>query len=491
MNIALRDVAAALGQSAALPGLVTGSGVVTGWSIDSRSIHPGDLFFALRGPNHDGHAYVGAVASQGAAAVVVDRDIADAELGPVPAIRVPDVYAALRSLGAWARRRWKGKVVAVTGSAGKTTTKDIVAEMLAVEWRTAKSEGNLNNEIGLPLSLLRLADNAQVAVVELGMNHAGEIRALAEIARADVGAVTNVGTAHIENFSSVEDIAAAKRELIESLGLDGVAVLNADDPRVAAMNTAHRGRVITYGLRNDAGVRAPDVYAQDVQLGGDGVRFRVGSAKFDSRLTGRHNISNILAGIAVAEAFGIAPERLQDRVKALAPGKMRGERREIRGITIFDDCYNSNPDAVRVMLDALRDTPAQRRIAVLGEMLELGHWAEALHRGVGDYAVECGVDVLVGIGGAARYILDAAKRNGLGAGAALFFENPVDAGRAIIELAAPGDAILFKGSRGVHVERALQEFAGGVQSKDHGDDDSADVAPIDVSPSEAKTEGRH
>ncbi|HVY93747.1 MAG TPA: cyanophycin synthetase, partial [Bryobacteraceae bacterium] len=165
-------------------------------------------------------------------------------------------------------------------------------------------------------------------------------------------------------------------------------------------------------------------------------------------------------------------------VKTLAPGKMRGERREIRGITIFDDCYNSNPDAVRVMLDVLKDTPARRRIAVLGEMLELGHWAEALHRGVGEYAVECGVDVLVGIGGAASYILDAAKRNGLGAGAALFFENPVDAGRAVRELAAPGDAILFKGSRGVHVERALQEFA------------APSAAPLDTASLEAKTEGR-
>jgi UDP-N-acetylmuramoyl-tripeptide--D-alanyl-D-alanine ligase len=475
MNIALRDVAAALGQPGALPGMVTGPGLITGWSIDSRSIRAGDLFFALRGPHHDGHAYVRAVASQGAAAVVVDRDVAGSkELGPVPAIRVPDVYAALRSLAAWARRRWKGKVVAVTGSAGKTTTKDIIAEMLAVELRTAKSEGNLNNEIGLPLSLLRLADDADVAVVELGMNHAGEIRALAEIARPDVGVVTNVGYAHMENFDSIEGIAAAKRELVESLGPDDVAVLNADDPRVAVMRSGHKGRTITYGFTQAAGVRAPDVYAQDVQLAAGGVRFRVGPVRFKSCLTGRHNVSNILAGVAVAGVFGVAPERLQDRVQTLAPGTMRGERREIRGITIFDDCYNSNPDAVRVMLDVLKDTPACRRIAVLGEMLELGHWAEPLHRGVGDYAVACGVDVLVGIGGAASYILDAAKRKGLGAGAALFFENPVDAGRAIKELAAPGDAILFKGSRGVHVERALREFAG------HLDDVSANAASIDV-----------
>jgi UDP-N-acetylmuramoyl-tripeptide--D-alanyl-D-alanine ligase len=280
--------------------------------------------------------------------------------------------------------------------------------------------------------------------------------------------VTNVGTAHIENFDSIEGIAAAKRELVESLGAQDVAVLNADDPRVADMRNAHNGRAISYGIGTTA-----DVRAEDVGLGKDGVRFRVGPVKFESRLTGRHNVSNILAGIAVAQVFGIATDRLPERVRSLAPGKMRGERREVRGITIFDDCYNSNPDAVRVMLDVLKDTPAGRRIAVLGEMLELGHWAEALHRGVGDYAVECGVDVLVGIGGAASYILDAAKRKGLGAGAALFFENPMDAGRAVHELAAPGDAILFKGSRGVHVERALQEF----------------ISPAGAAV-EAKTEGR-
>jgi UDP-N-acetylmuramoyl-tripeptide--D-alanyl-D-alanine ligase len=448
MKIALREVAEALGQQP------VSAATVTGWSIDSRSIQPGDLFFALRGPHHDGHAYVSAVAASGAVAVVVDRAVEVA----CPVMCVPDVYAALRQLAAWARKRWGGTIVAVTGSAGKTTTKEVIAEMLAVEMRTAKSEGNLNNEIGLPLSLLRIADDAQVAVVELGMNHAGEIRRLAEIALPDVGVVTNVGYAHIENFDSIEGIAAAKRELVESLGPEGVAVLNADDPHVAAMQTAHYGRTILYGQSEKADVRAEDVETRDVEPKKDGVRFRVGSTEFESRLTGRHNVSNILAGIAVAEIFGIKPQRLQERVRSLAPGRMRGQRMEVRGITIYDDCYNSNPDAVRAMLDVLKDTPAKRRIAVLGEMLELGHWAETLHRGVGDYAVECGVDVLVGIGGAAGLMLDAAMSNGLRASAALFFDDPTEAGQSLRALASSGDAILFKGSRGVHVERALEEF---------------------------------
>ncbi len=443
MIVGLREAAEALGHR------VASSATITGWCVDSRTLQPGDLFFALRGPHHDAHEYAPGAAAAGAVAIVAERDVAAA----CPVIRVRDTRVALQDLAAWARARWGGKIVAVTGSAGKTTTKDVIANMLAEQMRTAKSEGNLNNEIGLPLSLLRMDDAAQVGVVELGMNHAGEIRRLSEIARPDVGVVTNVGYAHIENFDSIDGIAAAKRELIESLDAGNVAVLNADDPRVAAMRSAHRGRTILYGRSAEA-----DVRAEDPELSPDGVRFRVGKTIFKSVLSGWHNVSNILAGIAVAGIYGIPPERLQDRVTALAPPKMRGEQWTVHGMTIYNDCYNSNPDAVRAMLEVLKDTPAKRRIAVLGEMLELGRWAEPLHRSVGDYAVACGVDVLVGIRGAACQILDGAKSKGLRASAAFFFDDPAEAGRLVRALAEPGDAILFKGSRAVHVERALEEF---------------------------------
>jgi UDP-N-acetylmuramoyl-tripeptide--D-alanyl-D-alanine ligase len=322
--------------------------------------------------------------------------------------------------------------------------------MLATQMKTAKTVGNLNNHVGVPLSLLRLDADARVAVIEMGMNHAGEIRDLAAIAKPDVGVVTNVGTAHMEAFESIEEIAAAKRELIESLPATGTAVLNADDPRVRAMA---RGNTVLYGLSAEAKVRA-----EDVQESTEGVTFRVGDARFSTVLHGRHSVSNILAGIAVAEVYGIAPVRLADAVRNLKPGKMRGERFEHRGILVYNDCYNSNPDAVRALLDVLRDTPAGRRIAVLGEMLELGRWAESLHRDVGNYAAAQGIDVLVGIRGAAWSLVDAAKLAGLSAGAALFFEDPADAGRTVRSIARPGDAILFKGSRGVHVEHALEEF---------------------------------
>jgi len=452
MRFPLRAVAHALGAS--VHGSIAGAdAMVTGWSVDSRTLQPGDLFFALRGPLHDGNAYVGEVLEKGAVAAVVDQ----VTEGRGPILRVEDTLRALQQAAAWARREWRGNVVAVTGSAGKTTTKDLIAEMLATEIVTAKTQGNLNNHVGLPLSLLRLEETARVAVLEIGMNHAGEIRDLAALARPDVGVVTNVGSAHIENFDSIEDIATAKRELVEALGDRGTAVLNADDARVAAFGRSHQGRTVLYGQSPAAEVRAEDVeYSRGD--GTPGVRFRVGPVRFEAALTGRHSVSNLLAAIAVAGLYGIAPERLREKVKQLMPAKMRGERIEHRGVLIYNDCYNSNPDAVRAMLEVLRDTPARRRIAVLGEMLELGRWAEPLHRDVGNYAAVCGLDVLVGIRGAACHMVDAVKRAGLTTAAAFFFDDPERAGRLLRTLAQPGDAILFKGSRGVHVERALEEF---------------------------------
>jgi UDP-N-acetylmuramoyl-tripeptide--D-alanyl-D-alanine ligase len=440
MEIELKEVARMLGLS------IDSREMVTGWSIDSRTVAPGDLFFALRGPNHDGNDHIDEVLRKGAVAAVADREVEPD--GRV--LLVEDSLAAMQQIAKRAREIWAGSLIGVTGSAGKTTTKDVIADLLATEMKTAKTAGNLNNHVGVPLSLLRLEEDARVAVIEMGMNHAGEIHDLAAIAKPDVGVVTNVGTAHIEAFESIEGIAAAKRELIESLPAEGVAVLNADDPRVAAMR---RGKSILYGFSEDA-----DVRGEDVEDSAEGVRFRVGNARFSTVLHGRHIASNILAGVAVAQVFGIVPSRLVDAVGNLRPGKMRGERFEHRGIVVYDDCYNSNPDAVRAMLDVLRDTPARRRIAVLGEMLELGRWAEPLHRDVGGYAMKQGIDVLVGIRGAAREIVDAARLAGLNAGAALFFDDPAEAGRALKSIAQPGDAVLFKGSRGVHVERALEQF---------------------------------
>lgn len=445
MTSSLRDVAAILGMEAAE------EAAVTGWSVDTRTLAAGDLYFALAGPHHDGHQFVEQALEKGAAAAVVERAVGTK--GRL--FRVPSVLGALHALARRVREQWGGDVVGVTGSAGKTTSKDMIAELVATEIATGRTVGNFNNHVGVPLSLLRLPEEAMVAVIEIGMNHAGEIRELARMARPQIGVVTNVSWAHIEYFDGIEGIAAAKRELIEALPADGVAVLNADDARVARFRDFHPGKTITYGLSPEANVRA-----EDVEYSLDGVKFRVGTAPFESGLSGRHSVLNILAGIAVAGLYGIAPERLRDRVRALVPGPMRGERFTWNGILVYNDCYNSNPDAVRSMLDVLRDTPARRRIAVLGEMLELGRWAEPLHRDVGQYVAAVGIDVLVGIRGAACHIVDAATDAGLNADAAYFFEDPAEAGVRLRTLAHPGDAILFKGSRGTRVERALERFLG-------------------------------
>ena len=392
---------------------------------------------------------MGEALARGAVAAVVEHAVDPA--GPL--LAVPDTLKALQKLAAWARAEWGGRVVAVTGSAGKTTTKDVIAELLAVEMPAGKTEGNLNNHVGVPLSILRLPAEAQVAVLEIGMNHPGEIRLLAGMARPGVGVVTNAGFAHAEFFRSVEEVALAKRELIEALPAGGVAVLNADDARVAAFRQVHAGPAVTFGFSEGAEVRAAGV-----EYTGEGARFRVSGVEFATSLVGRLGVMNVLAGLAVARVFGIAPERLREAVRAFRAGKMRGQRFEHAGIAVLDDCYNSNPEAARGMLEALAATPARRRIAVLGEMLELGQWSQALHRQLGREVAAHGVDVLVAVRGAARGMAEEAVRAGLPAGAVCFFEDPAEAGAFLRGLAQPGDAVLFKGSRGVRVERALEKF---------------------------------
>lgn len=445
MTIELQDVAAVVGSPARPP-----AGVASGWSVDSRTVSQGDVFFALRGPSHDGHEHLGQAFSRGALAAVVDRPV-EAE-GTL--LRAGDTYAALAKVAGWARERWGGTVIGVTGSAGKTTTKDTIAHLLSAKMAVGKTTGNFNNHVGLPLSILRLPDDCKAAVLEMAMNHAGEIRQLAATAKPNLGVVTNVGYAHVEFFDSIEGVARAKRELIEALPPDGTAVLNADDPRVAGFREAHPGRVITFGFAEGA-----DIRAEETQRTANGTRFRVAGADwFDTRLMGRHAIRNVLAGLAAARAFGYRPEDFRERIAELEPGAMRGRRFVHNGITILDDCYNANPEAVRAMLEALSEMPALRRIAVLGEMLELGSWSEVLHGDAGRHAAHYGVDVLVGIRGAARQLVDAALEAGLKPGPARFFEDPEPAGLYVRSVAREGDAILFKGSRGTRVERALERF---------------------------------
>src|ERR1035441_4687726 len=338
MTLDLQEVARAM-RAAGNPPAVK----VTGWSVDTRTQNAGDLYFALRGPNHDGHDFVGAALARGAAGVVVERTT-----GAPNELVVSDTVEALQELAAWARAKWGGTVVGVTGSAGKTTTKDAIAQLLAVELQVGETAGDFNNHVGVPLSILSLADGCRAAVLEIGMNHAGEIRRLAAIAKPEVGVVTNVGYAHAEYFDPIEGVAAAKRELIEALPRSGVAVLNADDARVLAFREAHPGRSVTFGFSEGA-----DVRGEAAQFSADGARFRAVGVDFETGLAGRHAVMNLLAAIAVAGVFGIAPERLREPVRSFAIGKMRGERTEHNGMVVWNDCYNSNPEAAQSMIDVL------------------------------------------------------------------------------------------------------------------------------------------
>jgi UDP-N-acetylmuramoyl-tripeptide--D-alanyl-D-alanine ligase len=444
MTLELQQVARAMAAAGDVP-----AAAIAGWSVDTRTQNAGDVYFALRGPNHDGHDHVANAFAKGAAAAVVERSVS----GRAGELIVADTLRALRDAASWARREWGGMVVGVTGSAGKTTTKDAIAHVLETERPVGRTIGNLNNHVGVPLSILRLPDGCKSAVLEMGMNHAGEIRELAAIAKPDMGVVTNVGYAHVEFFDSIEGVAAAKRELIEGLPREGIAVLNADDPRVSRFRDVHPGRSVTFGFSDGA-----DVRAESAEFRADGTGFRVDSVDYETGLVGRHAVMNLLAAIAVAREFGISAAHTQEAIRSFAVGKMRGERLEHNGILVWNDCYNSNPEAAQSMIDVLGESHAARRIAVLGEMLELGHAADALHRQVGKYAAGHGIDVLVGVQGAAHAMVEAAIDAGLPPSAGHFFAEAAEAGEFARQAAHRGDAILFKGSRGVHVERALERF---------------------------------
>ena len=423
-----------------------------GYSIDSRTLNPGDLFIAIAGERFDGHDYVKAALEKGAVGAVIqaERQVAG---DPLRLLRVEDTVKALQSLGAAARRLWGKPLLAVTGSAGKTTTKEILAHILATRFRVMKSTGNLNNHIGLPLQLLKLESEHDLAVVEMGMNHAGEIRALGALAHHDLAVVTAVAPVHLEFFGSLAEIARAKYEIIETLHPGGVAVLNGDDDYVCQFGRDFKGKVVTFGIR-----RAADISAQNVKLNGaEGSTFELVAGSVQERVTfplvGEHNIYNALAAAAAAIERGITPSQAAVALSGIRPPDKRGQVVNIGGATIINDCYNSNPRALEAMIDTLASMKAERHILVAGEMLELGETAEALHRESGRHAAEKKIDLVIGVRGLARAVAEAA----CGAGTqAWFVETPEQAGEWLANNLRPGDAVLLKASRGVKLERALE-----------------------------------
>ncbi len=426
--------------------------VATGYSIDSRTLNSGDLFFALTGDRFDGHDYAKAALERGAAAAVVQRGRV-LNIDHHRLLLVDDTLKALQSLGAAARRLWGKPLLAVTGSAGKTTTKEILAHLLSTRFRVMKTSGNFNNHIGLPLQLMKLEPEHDIAVMELGMNHAGEIRALGQIAHHDMGIVTAVAPVHLEFFNSLAEIARAKYEIIETLYPGAVAVLNADDDYVCQFGRDFRGKVVTFGI-----TRAADISAQKVKLNGAaGSTFDLVAGAVREHVTlplvGEHNIYNALAAAAAAMERGIPPSQAAEALATVAPPDKRGQVLQVAGATLINDCYNSNPRALNAMVDTLASMPAQRRIVLAGEMLELGPTAEALHRECGQHAAEKKIDVVIGVRGMAKALAEAA----CGAGTqAQFMETPEEAGEWLARELRAEDAVLLKASRGVKLERALE-----------------------------------
>src|SRR6266478_9433353 len=333
---------------------------VAGVSIDSRTIRAGELFIAIHGPRHDGHDHVGSAVGSGALAAVVAESQLSRFAGEIGSRCIPvvETFEALKRLASAVRQAWGGKIAGVTGSVGKTTTKEILAALLGAKLRVLKSEGNLNNEYGLPLTLLRLEETHQAAVLEMGMSRGGELKRLAAIARPDVGVVTRVAPAHLEFFSSVDEIALAKRELIEGLnGKDSTAVLNADDPRVAAFGAFAPGRVLTYGIEGPAFFTAENIEDR----GALGTTFDYvspeGHVRLELALPGRHVIANALASLAAASVWGIGIEEAQAVLPKLRPPAMRGELlRFSDGAALINDSYNSSPAALQAMMALLAAT---------------------------------------------------------------------------------------------------------------------------------------
>jgi UDP-N-acetylmuramoyl-tripeptide--D-alanyl-D-alanine ligase len=430
-----------------------------GYSIDSRTIQPGELFFAVKGESLDGHDYVGAAMARGALAAVVSKERVRSLSFPGRLLAVNDTIIALQTVAAAVRRLWGKPVIAITGSAGKTTTKELTAHLLSQKYCVLKSQGNLNNHFGLPLQLLKLNPEHEMAVFELGMSHAGEITALAKIAKPETGIVTCVAPVHLESFASVADIARAKYELIESLPRGGTAILNADDAYVSQFGRDFHGKVITFGIDKLADVRAEDIQ----HLGEAGSVFTL-SANGEQQpvefpLYGNHNVTNALAAAAAALQSGMTLSEIAAGLSTAKPADKRGETLHVRGATIINDCYNSNPAALKAMMDVLGAMNAKRRIVVAGEMLELGSTGAELHRECGVYA-KGKADWVIGVRGLAKHIVEGARSVGV---KAEFVETPQQTADILAKELQSGDVVLMKASRGVRLEtavEALQQAAG-------------------------------
>jgi len=424
----------------------------TGVSTDTRTIKPGNLFVALSGERFDGHDFIKQAVESGAAGVLINRNSFQVE-DNITVIKVPDTLKAYQRLAAFHRNRFDIPVIAITGSNGKTTTKDLTAAVLSSRFHVLKTQANYNNEIGLPLTLLNLNDSYEVAVVEMGMRGIGEIRELAEIASPTVGVVTNVGETHIELLGSLDNIALAKAELVEAVAEQGLVVLNADNHYVRQMQDNAKARVIFYGVQ-----QASDVRAENIHTNGQQTVFtcicRQGTFQAVIPAVGRHNVYNALAAISIGLELGLTFEEIKTGLNLFTASAMRLAIEKIGEYHIINDAYNASPLSMVAAIDTLVEVAKGRSVAVLGDMLELGHIAVEAHQRIGSKLAACGVDIVITVGELARYIAYTAQEQGVTQAAAC--DNHSQARELLQKIIKPGDTILVKGSRGMQMEKILE-----------------------------------
>jgi len=430
-------------------------------AIDSREVKAGDLFIALKGDNDDGHNYLEDAAANGASAVIVEEIPSGFEGTEMAVLKVEDTTEALQQLAAYYRQKQtKLKVVAVTGSAGKTTTKDMTAAVLAQKYNTLKTKGNYNNHIGLPLTLLSLSGEEDYAVLEMGMSGFGEIDLLAEIASPDIGIVTNVGPAHLKQLGSLENIAKAKKELIDALDKSDTAFLNYDNQYTRKMADSFEGRVIYYGFERGADLRiiCHNFNKKDFRQEFE-VKYLGKEYKFYIKKPGKHNLYNALAAVGVGFENELDAEEIQ---KGLLEADFTSLRMEIlelaENITLINDCYNANPLSVKAAADVLSEFEAERRIAVLSSMLELGPKSNSAHRNIGRYIYQKNIDLLLTVGNEAELIAQGAAEAGMPPEAIFSFDSNEQTAEFLAENLKERDVVLIKGSRANKMEEIADKL---------------------------------
>ena len=439
----LQEAAAALG----LPQMQA-QATLADVCTDTRKIQPGSLFVCLRGERFDGHSFASQAAQLGAAALLVDHPV-DAD---VPQLVVTDTGKALLQLAGWYRRRFQLPVVGLTGSVGKTTTKEFIALVLGAKYNTLKTQGNLNNEIGVPQMLFRLEDSHTAAVIEMGMNHFGEISRLTRAVAPTVGLITNIGVSHIENLGSRAGILQAKLEILEGMAPDAPLIVNMDNDMLRTVKLGDRP-LLTFAIDD----QSADFTATDIAEQGSTTTFTVHHSAFTQPVTiptvGIHNVYNALAAMAVGYVTGVDPAAAASALANYVPAGMRQNLVQVGGVQVIEDCYNASPDSMRAALQTLGKLPVHRRYAVLGAMLELGDYAKEAHTQVGKMAAENGIDGVLAYGADAAYIVEAAKQAGLEN--ARLFDTKEALAQALAQQVQPGDGVLFKGSRGMHLEDVM------------------------------------